>query len=123
MGRFALGASFFFFWIANLCLLLTALTMIGLGAYIWHITDNISFFDIGIVVLGGLEIMLVLLACCSKDNKSRLKYIFKLLDRLLIFNILKISNLLLCIASHLCCIINSDYYWSSFRIKSFCFSR
>lgn len=71
MGGFKLGASFFFFWIANVCLIITAFTMIGLGGYIWHITDNISFFDIGLVVLGVIEIFLAIIACYSKDSKAR----------------------------------------------------
>lgn len=71
MGSFKLGASFFFFWIANLCLVIAALTLIGLGAYIWDITEKVSFFNIGLVILGVIEIILAIVACYSKESKDR----------------------------------------------------
>lgn len=74
MGGFKLSASFFFFWVANLCLVVTALILIALGAYIWYITEKVSFFNIGLVILGIIEIILAIIACYSKESKSGLEF-------------------------------------------------
>lgn len=72
MSRFSANFVFCLFYVSNILLFVSGISLAALGIYIWTETDRAGEFEITFLVLGIIVFFLAILGCYTRTSISKL---------------------------------------------------